>query len=91
MLLAEFLRRADASGVRRNAYRIGGGRDEAYCLEREGASWIVFFQERGDRTSEGSHPTREEALDDLWSRLERDPSTRQAPGGGPSSPSRIRE
>lgn len=78
MLLAEFHRLADATGVRRNAYRIGGGRDEAYCLEREGASWIVFFQERGVRTAEGSHRTREEALDELWSRLDRDPTTRQA-------------
>jgi hypothetical protein len=77
MLLAEFHRRADATGVRRNAYRIGGGRDEAYCLERAASAWTVFFQERGVRTDERSHATREAALDDLWARLDRDPTSRQ--------------
>ncbi|HEX6128463.1 MAG TPA: hypothetical protein VF071_05500 [Candidatus Limnocylindria bacterium] len=69
--------------MRRNAYRVGGGRDEAYCLERDGSAWVVFFQERGNRTSERTHGTREDALEDLWSRLERDPTARQAPGGKP--------
>ena len=77
MTLAGLRRAARAAGIRENAYKLQGARDETYCLAHEDTGWVVFFQERGKRVAERVHPDKVSACEDLLARLMRDPTTRE--------------
>jgi hypothetical protein len=57
--LRDFL---DRRGIPRAAYSIGGDQNESYCLVREGAEWLVYYSERGQRNELGWGKTESQAL-----------------------------
>lgn len=72
--LEELLRR---ERVRPDAYSLGGEvRDECLCLLPERDGWVVFYSERGGRTSPRHFDTEAEACDFLVARLLADPGNR---------------
>lgn len=57
--LRESLKR---SSVPEDAYSLEGGLpNEAYCLDNENSTWIVYYSERGSRTSLKSFESEDEA------------------------------
>jgi hypothetical protein len=66
-----------AEGIDPNAYSLRGGMpDEKLCVERSKGGWAVYYSERGLRSGECWFPTEDEACEDFWHRLARDPTTR---------------
>lgn len=75
----EFLVWAEAAGIDPQVYRLSSSAvSEVYVVERSSGGWAVFYSERGNRNSEMWHATESQALEDLKSRLDRDPTTRKA-------------
>lgn len=70
-------------GVNRWCYGIGVERDEAYCLVREGESWLVFYAERGRRQSLVRFERKDDACAEMYRRVTSDPTVFQQPGARP--------
>jgi hypothetical protein len=67
MTLAELAIKLCNSGVPEDAYSLSGGLpNEAYCLEKTGCKWHVYYSERGSRTGLKSFDSEEEACDYLF-------------------------
>ena len=64
--------------VRTEVYDLSGRAevDEAHCVVAEDERWLVFYSERGVRTSEAMFSTEDAACDELLDRIARDPLTR---------------
>jgi hypothetical protein len=61
-----------ARGVPRDAYCLSGGLpNESYCIDHQGAQWLVYYSERGCKTGLREFATESEACDYLLSLLER--------------------
>lgn len=64
----------DDIGVPEYYYKIDlssfGRTDERLCLERKDGKWIVYFEERGNRTTEEFFETEDEACRYILKRLE---------------------
>jgi hypothetical protein len=75
---AELQRRADRAGIRRTSYSLVGGLPpEQYVLALVQDGWSVYYSERGLRSAEMTFAREEEACDELFRRLVRDPTTRR--------------
>ena len=78
MDLRELERLLRAEGVRDDAYALGGGLPaEAYCIDRDGAEWVVYYSERGVRTGLRRFSSESAACQYLLNELRDDPSTRR--------------
>jgi hypothetical protein len=81
MTSKEVADRLAREGINPSAYRIetidaGDGQDECYCLRQSGPSWEVSYLERGMHRALGSFATESSACDDLFARLDREPTAR---------------
>jgi hypothetical protein len=77
MKMAKLRERLRADGIRPDAYDLDNrSADEAYVLMHEHNKWVVFYSERGLRSSERVFETEEEACRDLYDRIQNDPTTR---------------
>lgn len=69
-------------GVPRSMYTIGGDADEAYCLVLDGANWLVYYSERGNKNDLRIHVRESDACSDLMKRVlsefERDEAWRRS-------------
>ncbi len=69
---------AEREGVLSTSYSLDGGLpDETYVLALEEGGWSVYFAERRRRIDEIHFDTEDEACDELFLRLMRDPTTRK--------------
>lgn len=50
-------------GVPNHAFSIYGDRDEAYCVERVGGEWMIYYSERGKKNQLGWAKSEEQAMD----------------------------
>ena len=66
------------------AYAIGDcmGRFEACCLEESHGQWLVYYSERGLRTSLRVFDRESKACDYFYQWIVCDPTTRRVPGAG---------
>ena len=55
----------DGKGISPNAYSFDGDRDEAYCLQKIGNEWLVYYSERGNKNELAWGKTEAQALDVL--------------------------
>lgn len=60
--LSVFLRKRN---VPESAYSFGGDKDDAYCIRRVGAEWLVYYSERGHANELAWGKTEAQALDVL--------------------------
>lgn len=73
MTLAQLRRHLEENAVRRDAYSLEGGRpSEAYCIETSPDGYVVYYSERGVRTSLQRFDTEAEACARLLDLLRRD-------------------
>lgn len=80
MTVKELRCRLEEEGVRPNAYDLdGSGTDEAYCLERVGTTWIVYYRERDLHRDEKAFKSEHAACSFLLRRILKDPTTRCPP------------
>jgi len=64
-------------GIKSSSYSLSGGLpNEKYCLANESGKWVVYYSERGQRTGEKVFSSESKACEYLFSRMERDPTTR---------------
>ena len=84
MKRSELQRRLESEGVRPNAYDLWEDMvDESYGLRRDGQTWRVVYRERGIDRELFATATENEACDLLLGKILSDPTSTQAPGGGP--------
>jgi hypothetical protein len=74
---AELLARLGSIGVPEDAYRVGGDRNESYCLITEGGRWKVYYSERGQRVNEAVFADEGGACQRLLDELMRDTVVRR--------------
>jgi hypothetical protein len=55
----------DEKGIPQNAYSLYADRDEAYCLDKVGSEWLVYYSERGNRSELAWGKSEAQALDVL--------------------------
>lgn len=60
--LADFLRKRN---IPESAYSFDGDREDAICLRRVGAEWLVYYFERGEANELAWGKTEAQALDVL--------------------------
>lgn len=78
MTRAELQAVAEREGILPSSYSLDGGlADQTYVLSIEDGGWSVYFAERGRRIDESRFDTEDEACDELFHRLMRDPTTRK--------------
>ena len=65
-------------GIARAAFAIGEERDEKFCVVPTSTGWLVFYSERGHKREAQEYLTLDQALNELQSRLLREPTTRVA-------------
>lgn len=64
---AQLRRKLMSVGVPSNAYSLEGGLpSEAYCLNRNGAAWEVYYSERGEKTGLRTFDNESEACEYLY-------------------------
>jgi hypothetical protein len=52
-------------GVPNHAFSIYEDRDEAYCVERVGGEWMIYYSERGVKNQLGWAKSEDQAMDIL--------------------------
>ena len=74
----EFVRSAQADGIRSDAYDLDGSgdRNECYVLTQVDGAWLVFYGERGLQKGLRRFVTQGAALGHLLATLRDDPTTR---------------
>lgn len=73
MKVSELLAYLESKHVPADSFSLNGGMpNEAYCIDREGGQWAVYYSERGLRTGLISFSSEEEACDHFVSLLKRD-------------------
>ncbi len=79
MTVDEFVRVAQAEGIRPDAYDVDGrgDRNECHVLTQVDGAWVVFYGERGQETGLRRFATESDALDHLLATLRADPTTRR--------------
>jgi hypothetical protein len=77
MMRDELLRRLEEEGVDCGAYDLDATqKDEVYCLEPRGTSWVYYYRERGIRRDEHVFTSLGEAARHFLDRVLKDPTTR---------------
>lgn len=61
-LLVEFL---DRMNIPRNTYSFYKDKDEAYCIDKIGNEWLVYYSERGTKNELGWAKNEAQALNIL--------------------------
>ena len=74
----QLLRALESSGVRSDAYSLHGPCDEAYCLDKSGRNWSVYYYERGIESGKKTFASECDACDYLLELLRKDSSTKRA-------------
>ncbi len=70
----------DAEDIDPAAYSLDGGLPfEAYVLEHRPCDWVVYYSQRGMRSSEEAFETENEACARLLELVLRDSTTRRSP------------
>ncbi|RJG12036.1 hypothetical protein D3879_01535 [Pseudomonas cavernicola] len=55
----------DRKGISTSSYGIYEEKNEAFCLQKSGEEWVVYYSERGNRNELGWGKTEAQALDIL--------------------------
>lgn len=77
----QLIDRLAREGINPLSYRLetidgGDGQDDCYCLRRSGPSWEISYLERGQHRTLGNFATETAACEDLFARLDKEPTAR---------------